>query len=64
MADSYRKVYLHIVFALKHREALLEKSWRPNLFAYTAGIINQRGHFSLAANGYKDHCISKLIGLL
>jgi putative transposase len=55
MADTYRKVYLHIVFAVKYRQALLDKSWRGNLFAYIAGILNQRGHFSLAVNGYSDH---------
>lgn len=55
MANTYRKVYLHIVFAVKNRKALLDKSWRSELFAYMAGSINQRGHFSLAVNGFSDH---------
>ena len=55
MANTYRKVYLHIVFAVKIRKALLDKSWRHELFAYMAGSINQRGHFSLAVNGFTDH---------
>ncbi len=55
MANSYKKVYLHIVFAVKHRQALLEKTWRNNLFAYISGILNKRGHFSLAVNGHFDH---------
>ena len=55
MANSYKKVYLHIVFAVKNREALLHKAWRQNLFSYMAGIINNRGHYSLAVNGYVDH---------
>lgn len=55
MADSYKKVYLHIVFSVKHRQALLEKTWRHVLFAYISGILNKRGHYSLAVNGYNDH---------
>jgi len=55
MPNTYRKVYLQLVFAVKNREALLHKSWRPKLFQYTAGIINQRKHYSLAVNGVEDH---------
>ena len=55
MANPYKKVYLHIVFAVKHRHALLGKDWRDKVFAYIAGILNKRGHYSLAVNGYNDH---------
>jgi putative transposase len=55
MANTYKKVYLHIVFAVKYRNALLHKSWRGNLFAYMAGVLNSRGHFLFAGNGYDDH---------
>ena len=55
MADAYSKVYLHIVFAVKKREALLHKNWRSDLFSYISGIINKRGNYSLAVNGSYDH---------
>ncbi len=55
MADVYSKVYLQIVFAVKNRQALLDKSWRNDLYAYMAGIINNRGNYSLAVNGSFDH---------
>jgi len=55
MANTYRKIYLQIIFAVKNRNALLHKSWRPELFQYIAGIINQRKHYSLAVNGVQDH---------
>lgn len=55
MANTFRKIYLHVVFAVKFRQALLEKSWRGKVFRYIAGILNQRGHFSLAVNGPNDH---------
>lgn len=55
MANSYKKMYLHVVFAVKHRKALLHKDWRQGLFKYMAGIINQKGHYSYAVNGWQDH---------
>jgi len=55
MANTYRKVNLQIVFAVKNRQALLHKSWRPDLFRYIAGIINSRNHYSLAVNGVENH---------
>lgn len=55
MANTYRKIYLQIVFAVKNKQALLDKSWRHEVFKYIAGIINQRDHYSLAVNGTNDH---------
>lgn len=55
MANTYRKVYLQIVFAVKNRQAMLHKSWRADLFRYISGIVNQRKHYALAVNGSKDH---------
>jgi len=55
MANTYRKVTLQIVFAVKYRRALLHKSWRPDLFRFISGIINSRDHYSLAVNGVEDH---------
>ena len=55
MANTYRKLYLQIIFAVKNREALLHKSWRSDLFKYMTGTINHRGHFSLAVNGTHNH---------
>ena len=55
MANVYRKIYLHIIFAVEGRKALLEKGWRDEAFKYIAGIINRRGHFSLAVNGHHNH---------
>ena len=55
MANTYKKVYLHIIFAVKGREALISKSWREIFFRYISGIIKNKGHFSLAVNGHHDH---------
>ena len=50
MADTYRNVYLHIVFAVKNRDALLDVSCRNRLFAYTSKVLTNRGHYALAVN--------------
>ena len=55
MANSYKKVYLHIVFAVKNRDALLHNSWRNRLFQYTSKTLTNRGHYALAVNGHYDH---------
>ncbi|HLU93016.1 MAG TPA: IS200/IS605 family transposase [Membranihabitans sp.] len=55
MANVYSKVYLHTIFAVKYRQALLDQKWRQDLFSYMSGIINNRGNYSLAVNGYYDH---------
>ena len=55
MADVYKKVYIHLVFAVKNRNALLDKKWRSDVFGYIAGILKRRGHYPLAVNGHYDH---------
>ena len=48
-------MYLHVIFAVKNRSAVLHESWRDEVFKYMAGIINQRGNYSLTVNGIHDH---------
>lgn len=55
MANTYSKIYLQIVFAVKNRDALLRKPWRNDVFAYMAAALNKRGNYSLAVNGSFDH---------
>ena len=55
MANTYRKIYLQVVFAVKNRNALMHEFWRNELFKYMSGIINNRGHYSLAVKGSFDH---------
>lgn len=55
MANTYKKVYLHIVFAVKNRKALLDKSWRHRLFIYMSEALRKGGHYPLAVNGHLDH---------
>ncbi|NNE29176.1 MAG: IS200/IS605 family transposase [Saprospiraceae bacterium] len=55
MANSYSKIYLHIIFVVKYRDALLHKSWRTELFKYITGIVKNKGHKMVAIGGVEDH---------
>lgn len=55
MANTYKKVYIHLVFSVEHREALLGHQWRDEVFSYISGILKERKHFPLAVGGYSDH---------
>ena len=55
MANTYTQFNMHIVFSVKGRNNFLSDKLRPELFRYITGIINQKKHYSLAVNGYKDH---------
>lgn len=55
MADTYTQFNMHVIFSVKHRDNFLSDKIRPELFKYIHGIINNKNHFSLAVNGYKDH---------
>ncbi|WP_304129816.1 IS200/IS605 family transposase [Ignavibacterium album] len=62
MAGTYSKIYIHIVFAVKGRENLLQKEWREEVFKYIAGIIKEKDHKPIIINGYRDH-VHCFIGL-
>ena len=62
MADTYTKLYVHIIFSVRNREPLLRNSIRKEIFAYIGGIINNKGQKPLAINGVADH-IYLLVGI-
>ena len=55
MANTYKKIYIHIVFAVKHRACLIDTKWSKRLYAYVATTLNNRGNYSLAVDGHLDH---------
>ena len=62
MSDTYTQLYIHLVFAVKYRQALLDKKWRERAFDYIGGIIRNNKHACLAIDGVEDH-IHILIGM-
>lgn len=63
MANSYYQMYIQTVFAVKYRDAVLEKSWRGKLLLTIGELINETGCKTLLVNGVQDH-IHCLIGLI
>lgn len=55
MADTYSQCYFHLVFAVKHRNALIKKEWKNDLEKYITGIIQHHGHKLLAIGSMPDH---------
>ncbi|MBQ9586366.1 MAG: IS200/IS605 family transposase [Bacteroidales bacterium] len=55
MANTYSQLYIHLIFAVKYRDASLHQSWRPRLYQYIIGLVNRRGHKVYAIGGIYDH---------
>lgn len=55
MANSYTKLYVQIVFAVKGREGLIACEWEDQLYQYITGIVRNKGQKLLAINGMPDH---------
>ncbi len=55
MGDTYVQAYFHLVFAVKNRKALIQKSWKDKLEKYITGIIQNNGHKLIAIGSMPDH---------
>jgi putative transposase len=55
MANTYTQLYVQFVFAVKNREALIQKDWQGKLHAYITGIVQRQGHKMLAINSMPNH---------
>jgi REP element-mobilizing transposase RayT len=53
--NTYSDIYLHIVFSVKHRDALIGKYLLRDLHAYIATIFNAKGHQAIIVGGTADH---------
>ncbi|MDR2704415.1 MAG: IS200/IS605 family transposase [Planctomycetaceae bacterium] len=61
-ANTFSQIYIQIVFAVKNREALIDSSWKDELYKYITGIVQANGQKMLAINGTPNH-IHFLIGM-
>jgi putative transposase len=52
---TFTQLHIHIVFAVKHRECLLNISQREEIFKYIGGILEHKKCKNLIVNGYSDH---------
>ncbi len=55
MSDTYTRIYIHIVFAVRYRRALIEQAWEDQLHKYITGIVQNNGHKMIAINSATDH---------
>ena len=55
MANTYSKIYLHIVFSVLRREYLISETHKEDLHKYITGIISKRDQKLLAINCMPDH---------
>jgi putative transposase len=55
MANTYTQIYIHLVFAVKNRNALIKKSWKNDLEKYVTGIVQNHDHKLLAIGTMPDH---------
>ena len=62
MADTYTKIYVHVVFTVQGRQNLISKQHKDELYKYITGIIQNKKQKVITINGMPDH-IHILIGI-
>lgn len=55
MPQSLAKVYIHLVWSTKNRQAYINKNIKTELYAYMAGIANKLECTALQIGGIEDH---------
>ncbi|SDP87089.1 REP element-mobilizing transposase RayT [Mucilaginibacter sp. OK268] len=62
MPNTYTQLYIHCVFAVKYRNAIIQSEWEGYLHRYITGIVQNNGHKLLSINSATDH-LHLFIGL-
>lgn len=55
MANSYTQLHIHVIFAVKYRNAVIDKSWRSKFMGVIGNLINENKCKTLIVNGVEDH---------
>lgn len=55
MSNTFTQINLQIVFGVKYRSAMIDKTWKNNLYKYISGIIQTQNHKLMIINGVADH---------
>ena len=61
MANTYTQIHLQLVFAVKFLAAVIDSSWKEELYKYMTGIVQEQKHKMIIINGVADH-VHLLIG--
>ena len=62
MGDSFTQLHIQLIFAVKYREALINRVWKERLHQYISATIQNDRHKMLEINSMPDH-IHFFIGL-
>ena len=62
MSNTYTQLYVHCVFAVKYRAAMLHSHWEDRLRSYIIAIVQNNKHKMLAINNMPDH-LHMFVGL-
>ena len=62
MANTYHQIYLQTVFAVKYRNAIIDKAWKHQLMGVIGNLINETTCKTIIVNGVEDH-VHCLLGL-
>jgi len=62
MADTYTKIYVHVIFTVQGRQNLISRQHKDELYKYITGIIQNKKQKVIIINGMPDH-IHILIGI-
>ena len=55
MSNTYTQIRIQCIFAVKYRDAVINRSWKKRLHKYIIAIVNNNGHKALAINSMPDH---------
>jgi putative transposase len=55
MANTYHQIYLQKVFAVKYRNAVIDKAWKVQLMGVIGNLINEANCKTIIVNGVEDH---------
>jgi REP element-mobilizing transposase RayT len=55
MPNTYFKLHIQFVFAVKYRAGLIQGEWKEDLHKYITGIFQQNNHKMLQINSMPDH---------
>ena len=62
MPNTYTQLYIHIVFSVKGRQALIPKAHKAELHGYIMGIIKNKKQTAIQINSMPDH-VHILVGI-
>ena len=55
MANTYHQIYIQTVFAVKYRNAAIDKEWQHQLYGVIGNLINEANCKTIIVNGVSDH---------